>query len=80
VQELKPLRVTFLSEDGRVPEEGVDQGGAYTIYDDGGWTHPSHFHFHCNATPQAEHTDVGMSILFLTCAGAEEAASCNLPV
>jgi hypothetical protein len=27
VQELKkPLRVTFLSEDGRVPEEGVDQG------------------------------------------------------
>jgi hypothetical protein len=28
MQELKkPLRVTFLSEDGRVPEEGVDQGG-----------------------------------------------------
>jgi hypothetical protein len=31
LQELKkPLRVTFLSEDGRVPEEGVDQGGACT--------------------------------------------------
>jgi hypothetical protein len=28
LQELKkPLRVTFLSDDGRVPEEGVDQGG-----------------------------------------------------
>jgi hypothetical protein len=28
LQELKkPLRVTFLSEDGGVPEEGVDQGG-----------------------------------------------------
>ena len=23
----KPLRVTFLSEDGKVAEEGVDQGG-----------------------------------------------------
>lgn len=28
MQELKkPLRVTFLSEDGKIAEEGVDQGG-----------------------------------------------------
>jgi hypothetical protein len=32
VQELKkPLRVTFLSEDGRVSEEGVDQGNALIL-------------------------------------------------
>jgi hypothetical protein len=74
LQELKkPLRVTFLSEDGRVPEEGVDQGGAYTINKPSQYTTPA-------AHITVKLSTFGCSSCMCVLAGAEEAAARNFLV
>jgi hypothetical protein len=75
VQELKkPLRVTFLSEDGCVPEEGVDQTGAGTINKPSQYTTPA-AHIKWSKTEL-----VWVFILRVFLAGVEEAAARNFPV